>query len=283
MSEGMSEQTLLNVKQLRRYARALYGSQSSGDFYVRSFLETCLLDHVSHSTFVSKVKLFKKFHDVWQGINFRDERPVVDLSHVRAPVESRLEGIPLEGRQILLLTALESFSVREASDILGLSEVDGNAMLVKAWVSLGEQVPASVLLIEDDPITAEDVAGLVTQMGHTVIAVTADQAEAVALAKTAKPDLVMSDIDLGAGGSGLLAVQEILQAIDVPVIFVTGCPEMLLTGDRPEPTYLVSKPFDVDALRVTVSQALSLNTIKGSSEKARQSTSPREEALTKTG
>jgi CheY-like chemotaxis protein len=183
----------------------------------------------------------------------------------------------------LLLTALESFSVREAGEILGLSEVEANALIVKAWLTVGQQVPASVLLIEDDPITADDVSRLITEMGHTVVAVTADQAEAVVLAEKAKPDLVLSDIDLGAGGSGLLAVQEILRANDVPVIFVTGCPEMLLTGERPEPTYLVSKPFDVDALRVTVSQALSLNTVKSSSAKARQSVSTHEESLTKTG
>jgi two-component SAPR family response regulator len=45
----------------------------------------------------------------------------------------------------------------------------------------------------------------------------------------------------------------------VPVIFVTAYPERLLTGERPEPTYLVTKPFESDTLKVTISQALSFS------------------------
>jgi hypothetical protein len=42
----------------------------------------------------------------------------------------------------------------------------------------------------------------------------------------------------------------------VPVIFITAYPERLLTGDRPEPTYLVTKPFQEASVRAAISQAL---------------------------
>jgi DNA-binding LytR/AlgR family response regulator len=42
----------------------------------------------------------------------------------------------------------------------------------------------------------------------------------------------------------------------VPVIFVTAFPERLLTGERPEPTYLITKPFDAAVLTATIAQAL---------------------------
>jgi two-component SAPR family response regulator len=61
---------------------------------------------------------------------------------------------------------------------------------------------------------------------------------------------------LADGSSGLDAVDDILAIAQVPVIFITAYPERLLTGDRPEPTYLVTKPFQEGTVKTTISQAL---------------------------
>ena len=42
---------------------------------------------------------------------------------------------------------------------------------------------------------------------------------------------------------------EILRTFDIPVIFITAYPEKLLTGERPEPTYLIAKPFLPETVR----------------------------------
>ena len=63
-------------------------------------------------------------------------------------------------------------------------------------------------------------------------------------------------IQLADGSSGLEAVNEILQSFDVPVIFITAYPERLLTGSRPEPTFLVNKPFRTETVQAVISQAL---------------------------
>jgi hypothetical protein len=42
----------------------------------------------------------------------------------------------------------------------------------------------------------------------------------------------------------------------VPVIFITAYPERLLTGLRPEPTFLIAKPFETHTVRAIISQAL---------------------------
>ena len=55
---------------------------------------------------------------------------------------------------------------------------------------------------------------------------------------------------------GIDAVNSIRTESDVPVIFITAYPERLLTGDRPEPTYLVTKPFQEATVRAAISQAL---------------------------
>jgi two-component SAPR family response regulator len=52
------------------------------------------------------------------------------------------------------------------------------------------------------------------------------------------------------------AAMVILKDMDVPVVFITAYPEFLLTGQRPEPTYLVTKPFSRDIVRATIGQAL---------------------------
>ena len=172
-------------------------------------------------------------------------------------VESRLQALPPAERQALLLTTLEGFSVEQAAEILKVPEATASALVADAWSMVNQQMATTILIIEDEPVIALDIAGLVNDMGHSVVGVAASQSEAVQIARKAQPGLVLADIDLGAGGSGLTAVKSILQSMTVPVIFVTAYPERLLTGERPEPTYLVTKPFEPDTLKVTISQALS--------------------------
>ena len=43
------------------------------------------------------------------------------------------------------------------------------------------------------------------------------------------------------------------------MIFITAFPERLLTGERPEPTFLVTKPFNPDMVKALISQALFFN------------------------
>jgi CheY-like chemotaxis protein len=92
---------------------------------------------------------------------------------------------------------------------------------------------SKVLIIEDEPIIALDLENLVTELGHKVVAIAATKDDAVAKAKSERPGLVLADINLGEGGSGIDAVSEILASFDIPVIFITAYPEKLLTGERP--------------------------------------------------
>jgi len=73
---------------------------------------------------------------------------------------------------------------------------------------------------------------------------------------------VLADIQLADGSSGIDAVKDILDQVSVPVIFITAFPERLLTGERPEPTFLITKPFQPNAIRAAISQALFFSTAK---------------------
>lgn len=256
-----SDEIISNIRYLRRYARALVGSQQVGDQYVRVCLETLLAepDRLPAGSDV-RLGLFRLFHQAWNrtgaavdGSESEGDN-LVDLS-----VESRLQALPAQERQALLLTSLEGFSPAETAQILDLSDADTRQLLVAAWTAVNQQVATSILVIEDEPVIALDIAALVGDLGHKVVGIATSQKEAINMARDFQPGLILADIDLGAGGSGLVAVTEILQSATVPVIFVTAYPERLLTGERPEPTYLVTKPFESDTLKVTISQALSFS------------------------
>src|SRR5260221_6957450 len=147
--------------------------------------------------------------------------------------------------------------MREAENILDMDDTACHALLADAWRSVNARIESPIMIIENEPIIAMDIADFVQDMGHGIVGIASNHTEAVTMAREGRPGLVLADIDLGAGGSGLEAAREILQHSTVPVIFITAYPERLLTGERPEPAYLITKPFAPDTLRVTISQALS--------------------------
>jgi CheY-like chemotaxis protein len=101
-----------------------------------------------------------------------------------------------------------------------------------------------------------DIEALVESLGHNVIGIARTHNEAVALAKKKRPGLILADIQLADGSSGLDAVNELLDTFEVPVIFITAYPERFLTGQRPEPAFLIAKPFQLAVVSAVVSQAL---------------------------
>jgi len=113
-----------------------------------------------------------------------------------------------------------------------------------------------VLIIEDEPVIAADIEALVRELGHKVVDIAATRTEAVEAAARHRPGLVLADIQLADGSSGIDAVKDILGKFDVPVIFITAFPERLLTGERPEPTFLITKPFQPETVKAAIGQAL---------------------------
>jgi hypothetical protein len=47
------------------------------------------------------------------------------------------------------------------------------------------------------------------------------------------------------------------------VIFITAFPERLLTGERPEPTFLITKPFQPETVKAAIGQALFFHPKRG--------------------
>jgi CheY-like chemotaxis protein len=214
-----------NLPYLRRYARALTGSQSSGDTYVRSTLEAALadrslLDEVSKD----RVSLYAVFTRIWSASRIDVVRDDLALAAHESAAQDRLAHITPLSRQALLLATLEDFTPEDVAVILRQPVAEVNAMIGEALAQIDSESATEVLIIEDEPLIAMQLEDLVTQLGHTVVGTAATRTQAEQIFAERRPALVLADIQLADGSSGLDAVEQMLKLGDVPVIFITAYP-----------------------------------------------------------
>lgn len=242
---------------LRRYARALTGSQHSGDSFVRTTLEAVVADpDIYPDEIEPRVALYKIFHKIWASANVETADMANPDSAMEQGARERLDNITPISRQILLLTALEGFSVSQLAEIANVGEESINGLLEEAVVELDREMRTNVLIIEDEALISMELEQIVTDLGHKVTDTVTTHGDAIESVKDQRPGMILADIQLADGSSGIDTVKEILDQFEVPVIFITAFPERLLTGDRPEPTFLITKPFQPNAIRAAISQAL---------------------------
>src|SRR5262249_58787959 len=116
---GMSRSQLVaeHLPLLRRYARALTGSQTSGDAYVGAMLEALLQDpSLLDERYGPRAGLFQLFTRIWNSVSLNDD---ADVATLPMPPERRLSNITPLPRQAFLLLSLGSFSEPEVAFILG--------------------------------------------------------------------------------------------------------------------------------------------------------------------
>jgi len=251
----LTDSILKCLPELRRYSRALTGSQPAGDNLAAIALESLIAgpDQPNRSA-DPKIALFGRFHDIWTNsgavVDIREDGPAR-----RAQLHlSRLTPI---SRVALLLSSIEGLTLAEIAEILAIGEDEVQGLLTTARLEVQNSVTGRILLIEDEAVIALDLEDIVSEMGHTVTGVARTHESAKQMAERDRPDLILSDIQLADGSSGIQAVNDILKtAGDVPVIFITAFSERLLTGERPEPAFVISKPFSEEQVFSAVSQAM---------------------------
>jgi CheY-like chemotaxis protein len=185
-----------------------------------------------------------------------DEGPVPSEGDNRNITDMRLSQLSPKPRQAYLLEALEGFSPQEAAYALDTTPADIAGLVERANREMVDQIATNVLIIEDEPMIALDLKDIMTGLGHNVTAIARTHAEAVDAINEHEVGLVLADIQLADGSSGIEAVNDILRSIGVPIVFITAFPERLLTGERPEPTFLITKPFQPSNIKAITSQAL---------------------------
>lgn len=243
---------------LRRFSRALSGNQESGDAYVVALLEAFVAEpDLLDSELPPRIALYRAFLKMWGSFALNSDPKGTD--HVsRVAADRLLTSITPVPRQAFLLVAMEGFTASEAADVLEVTTGDLASLIETAAREIADEMGADVLIIEDEPLIAMDLEALVTELGHRVVGVGRTKTEALALADRHLPGLVLADIQLADGSSGLTTATKILEKSRIPIIFITSYPERLLTGQRPEPTFVITKPFRPETVQAIISQALFL-------------------------
>ncbi len=254
---SLVERLAPHLPYVRRYARALTGDQGAGDAYVRASLEALAAGERQLPPHLTpRVALYHVFHTIW-GVTGARLEPSNDHGGIDGDdATRRLLRIAPRSRQAFLLTALEGFNPTEAGQILNAGPGEIEQLIAEAQAEIDAELATQVLIIEDEPVIAADIEALVRELGHEVFDVASTRSEAVDAVRTKSPGLVLADIQLADGSSGIDAVKDILGRYDVPVIFITAFPERLLTGERPEPTFLITKPFQPETVKAAIGQAL---------------------------
>ena len=240
---------------LRRYARALTGSQTAGDNYAAATLEAIVSDRSLMSDDDTRIGLFRTFHAIWQSSG----QPVAseDQSGREAAAQGHLRGLTANSREALLLRTIEELRYDQIAQIMQVDQDEAEELVQIALNEMGRAIRGRVMIIEDETIIAMDLKGIVQAMGHEVTGIARTHTAAIELAGDRRPDLILADIQLADNSSGVEAVNEILaQFGELPVIFITAFPERLLTGERPEPAFLINKPYTEEQIRSAVSQAM---------------------------
>jgi DNA-directed RNA polymerase specialized sigma24 family protein/CheY-like chemotaxis protein len=250
-----SQAVAQHLPYLRRYARALAGSQQAGDGYVAETLEAVIQDPELLQTGSStRIALYRIFTKIWNSVPLNGEPTPVETGS--QPVERHIAQIAPLPRQAFLLVALEGLSEDDAARVLDVDVPKLRELVEQSGRELAAEIATDVLIIEDETFIALDLESLVESLGHNVLGVARTHKEAVALARAKRPGIILADIQLADGSSGLDAVNEMLNSFQVPVIFITAYPERFLTGERPEPAFLIAKPFQPATVSAVLSQAL---------------------------
>ncbi len=250
---SLAESIASHLPQLRRFARLLTGSQQAGDAAVSRMLQTIVADPGVYPEKPGRVELYQLFLKTLATI---PEEPALIGASIGQTAARSLAAMTPQARQAFLLVSVEELAPREAAEVLEVSQRRAEELLNQASDEIARQIATDVLIIEDEPLIALDLQRMLEGLGHRVTSIARTHHDAVDAAASNKPGLVLADIRLADGSSGLEAVNDILSSFSVPVVFITAYPDRLMTGERPEPTFLITKPFREDAVKAVVSQVL---------------------------
>jgi len=253
---SLSTRIAPHLPYLRRFSRAVTGSQTSGDAYVAATLEALIADiSLFPDASSDRIALYKLFSALFSSSSISVPDPVSSFAWEQRAA-ANLANLAPRPRQAFLLVAVEGFTHAQAAEILSVSDAEFAALLDEASREISRQVATEIMIIEDEPLIAMDIEQMVESLGHKVVSIARTHKEAVQLFDRTRPRMILADIQLADGSSGIDAVNDILNQHSVPVIFITAFPERLLTGERPEPAFLVTKPFNPDMVKALISQAL---------------------------
>jgi CheY-like chemotaxis protein len=202
----------------------------------------------------TRLQLYKLFHEVIRAFA---SLLASEVSSARPDhqLKRHILELPLHQRQLILLSYLANFSHDQIAAILDMPPSAVATGIAAAREKIMPRDSARILVIEDEPVTAIDIADIVYRAGHALFGVAASRADALQLAKKGRPDLILADVRLGHDDSGILTAQEIAGDSQVPIIYITGHAKSVLEG-RAKSRFIIPKPFTAEVVAETINEAL---------------------------
>jgi len=117
---------------------------------------------------------------------------------------------------------------------------------------------ARIMIVEDEGVVAMSIRESLQGLGYDVPVVAMNGEDAVARLLETEPDLILMDIQLKGGASGIETAERIRQRLDVPVVYLTAFSdeETLEQAQLTEPYGYVLKPYDEKSLHAVIQISL---------------------------
>jgi len=132
-----------------------------------------------------------------------------------------------------------------------------------------------VLIVEDELIVALSLSKELEKFGFEVSGLAASEDEAVALVNSTRPNVILMDINLESGGSGLSAAIKINRTHAIPIIYVTAyaSDKIIESAGHTNPYGYILKPYNSREVKAVIRTALVRfkyeNSIKESEQRLR--------------
>src|SRR5579864_5628796 len=119
-------------------------------------------------------------------------------------------------------------------------------------------MPARILIVEDERITAEDLHDILTELGYTVTGSVSSGADAIAKAAETRPDLALMDIRIKGEMDGTETARVLRERFNIPVVYLTAHADTatLSRAKLAMPLGYITKPFQEAELHASIEMAL---------------------------
>jgi CheY-like chemotaxis protein len=232
---------LSELRNLRRYAFCVCGNRALGDIAVEAALNSLVRDiRAAAGQSVSRLDLYRKVNE---SVKANGHRGAIRASVVAGGVHSGLLKLPLPQREIVVLHAVIRLPFGDVAAVMGIAEAAARRLYADALFTIQPR-PASVLIIEDEALIARELSQIVTRLGIPVAGTAKNKSEALRIAGTSRPRLILADYALKQGETGIEVVRAIREELDADVIYVTAHPEVVTTQLETSSDMVISKPFN---------------------------------------
>lgn len=253
MPQQTASRLIAKLPPLRRYARSLTGSTEKGDEILVRMIEAAMIapDRFGLNT-ETRVPLYALLNLLFDEERENGGQPVASPY----PIERALAGLAEEERRVYLLSVLERLPVPDVAAVLAMPPQHVVLGLERARERLRQSLTQRVLVVEDNPVLAMELEGVVSSLGHEVCGTAANPRVALALAAQKPPTLALLDVRLGEGGDGIDLARELRRRGVLRTIFITAFDQELERRCATHLGQVIAKPYSTEAIRGAISRAV---------------------------